>query len=120
MLHGVIVERDSESRELLARVLTGLDWRTDAFGALPDAEKHLAGAWAVFLGAEQVGGTDDVTLRRLREMAPGIVIVMILPTADDAQAGRLKSGGADVILSRPLEELAVIDAVARALINRRV
>lgn len=118
-MHGVVVERDRESRDLLVRVLAGLDWNTGTFDALSDAEPYLSRAWGLFVSAELVGGPDKQTMRCLRRDAPDSVIVLTLPSSDAAQIGMFKDSGADVVLARPLAEVAVIDAVGKALIFRR-
>ncbi len=118
-MHGVIVERDSESRDLLARVLAGLDWNAEAFSDLSEAEAHIPKAWALFIGAETVSDVDPQATRRLRRQAPGAVIVLIQSSQNDTNAAQLREVGVDIVLTRPLEDLTVIDAMGQALMRRR-
>ena len=119
MLHGIIVDRDIGSRDLLVRVLSGLDWKTAAFRDLPDVADYLSGAWAIFVCSTLVGGKDQHGIRWLRKQAPKAAIVLMQGSGEQAYEESLRDEGPDAVLSRPFAGSNVIDAVGIALIRRR-
>lgn len=119
LLHGLIVDRDNDSRDLLVRVLSGLDWKTAAFSDLPDVTDHLSDAWAIFICSKLIGGKDQHGIKWLRQQSPKAAIVLMQGSGEEPYEETLRDEGPDAVLSRPFADSSVIDAVGIALIRRR-
>lgn len=119
LLHGIIVDRDHQSRDLLGRVLADLDWNTCAFEGLPDIADHLPEAWAVFVSTDLIDEAGQKNVAWLRQRAPEAAIVLMQASTDEDQAREYRQNGADAVLQRPLADASVIDAVGKALVRRR-
>lgn len=119
VFHGVIVERDAAARETLVRVLSSLAWEVRVCEQLDEAKSYASEAWAVFLGAELLGEEALSELAQFCARYPDLAIVVVADPDQQPVAAQFEAAGVDRVLTRPIDEAALVDAVGEALLKRR-
>lgn len=119
MAHCIIFEPDPACCKIVEDALASLHW-SSARALFPEGiVACLPGPWAVMLAIESGDPAALDLLRRIREVAPDVVICALLDELSPHYDRQVAAAGANSVFAKPVSETEIMEALVKGFMLRR-